>query len=452
MTDGREIRLVKKTPVVICIDVEPDEPLIDPRLQEPWSGFETTFQFFSKLRPRLEAATGKPIHFSWFLRMDPQIADVYGTADWVVTNYSSLIEKIRSAGDALGLHIHAWRWKESLATWVVDLDQAWVNQCVRVGFESFRTSLNQTCAYHRFGDLWTSDATLALVEELGAQIDLTPEPGQRGCRADEFFADSFVDTNEMPRRPYRPSKSDFRNPDELHGRKLWIMPMSTGSTDWLPEVFRNGNGSGDSARGTIGTARARLRSTFDSMRGRYEGFLDRSDGEFIAGWAYDNSRPDAAVEVEIYDDQFLLATTPAGIFRPDLLAKGKGNGKCCFNVGVPSCLKDGRAHSIRAKVKGTSFYLNNSPRELKCRAADSPTKYATLNLSFDSWGLCRIIDRILINSEANYLALVVRSDVAARPDQSSNMEQTLEYLLAHPSITELAFETPAEVIANAPLA
>jgi len=440
---------VKKTPVVICIDVEPDERLIDPNLRQPWTGFESTYQFFSQLRPRLEAATAQPVHFSWFLRMDPQIAHAYGTADWVVTNYSSLIEKIRSAGDALGLHVHAWRWKESRATWVVDLDQTWVDNCVRLGFESFRTSLNQSCAYFRFGDLWTSDATLALVDELGAQIDLTPEPGQRGC-PDESFADSFVDTNEMPRRLYRPSRSDFRKPDALHGRRLRIMPMSTGSTDWLPEAFKNGNGSSDPARGKNGTARARLRSRLNSMRGRYEGFLDRSDGEFIAGWAYDNSRPDAAVEVEIYDDQFLLATTPAGIFRPDLLAKGKGDGRCCFNVGVPSCLKDGKAHSIRAKVKGTSFYLNNSPRELKCSPTDFPTKCATLNLSFDSWALCRIIDRILSNSEAPYLALVVRSDVATRPDQSSNMEQTLEYLLAHPSITELAFETPAEMIAMPP--
>jgi len=441
---------VKKTPVVICIDVEPDERLIDPDLRQPWTGFESTYHFFSQLRPRLEAATGQPVHFSWFFRMDPQIAHVYGTADWVVKHHSSLIGKIRSAGDALGLHVHAWRWKESLATWVVDLDQPWVDHCVRLAFESFRTSVNQPCAYFRFGDLWTNDATLALVEELGAQIDLTPEPGQRGCRADEFFADRFVDTSGMPRRPYHPSRSDFRKADELHGRRLWIMPMSTGSTDWIPEIFENGNGSSDPARRKIVPARTRLRSALNSMRGRYEGFLDRCDREFIAGWAYDNSRPDARVEVEIYDDQFLLATIPAGIFRADLLAKGKGNGRCCFNVGLPSCLKDGNAHLIRAKVKGTSFYLNNSPLELKCNAADSPTKCATLNLSFDTWGLCRIIDRVLSNSEEPYLALVVRSDVATLPDQGSNMEQTLEYLLTHPSITELAFETPAELIAMPP--
>jgi hypothetical protein len=431
---------VKKTPVVICIDVEPDERLIDPKLRDPWTGFEPTFQFFSKLRPRLEAATGQAVHFSWFFRMDPQIAHAYGTADWVVTNYSSLIEKIRSAGDALGLHVHAWRWKGSLGTWVVDLDQSWVDHCVRLGFESFRTSLNQPCAYFRFGDLWTNDATLALVEELGAEIDLTPEPGQRGCRADEFFADRFVDTSKMPRRPYHPSKSDFRNPDPLDGRKLWIIPMTTGSTDWRPKSFGSIVNSGNLPKRKGG----RLVAKLNSMRETREGHLERADDEFIAGWVYDKRRPDVPLEVEIFADESLLTTAIAAIFRPDLLVKGKGNGKHSFNIVVPSCLKDGRAHSIRAKVKGSSYYLCNCPLELTCASQDPKQK--TLNLSFDTSSLCGIIANTLRDSEDTYLGLAVRSDVVIRPDQCSNMEQTLEYLLLHDSISKMAFCTPAEMI------
>jgi len=44
---------VKKIPVVICIDVEPDERLIDPNLKKPWTGFERTFEFFTQLRFRV---------------------------------------------------------------------------------------------------------------------------------------------------------------------------------------------------------------------------------------------------------------------------------------------------------------------------------------------------------------------------------------------------------------
>ncbi len=430
---------MKKTPVVICIDVEPDERLIDPKLREPWTGFEATFEFFNKLRPRFQAATGQPVHFSWFLRMDSQIAHAYGTADWVVRQYASLIEGIRSAGDAIGLHIHAWRWEESRGNWVVDLDQAWVDHCVRLGFESFQASMNETCDYFRFGDLWTNNATLALVEELGAQIDLTPEPGQRGCRADDFFAESYVDTSEMPRRPYHPSRADFRKLDPENAEKLWIIPLTTGSTDWSPKSFGS-NGTRELPKRKSG-----LVAKLHSMRETREGRLERADDEFIAGWVYDQRRPDAPLEVEIYADESLLSTTIAATFRPDLLADGKGNGKHCFNVVTPSCLKDGKPHAIRAKVKGLSYYLWNCPLELTCAPRDP--EHATLNLSFNSWSVCRVIDSALRDSENPYLGFVVRSDVATRPDQCSNMEQTLEYLLSHESITEMAFCTPAEMMA-----
>jgi len=431
---------LKKTPVVICIDVEPDERLIDPKVRQPWAGFDATYEFFSKLRLRVQSATGRPVHFSWFFRMDPQIAHVYGTADWVVRQYSSLIEGIRSAGDAIGLHIHAWRWEESRGNWVVDLNQAWVDHCVRLGFLSFRDSLNETCAYFRFGDLWINNATLALIRELGAQIDLTPEPGQRGCRADEFFAEAYIDTSEMPRRPYHPSKSDFRKPDTESAEKLWIIPMTTGSTDWNPTSFgSNGNSTEKSKR-----KRGRLIAKLNSMRETREGRLERADDEFIAGWVYDQRQPDAALELEIYADESLLTTTIAATFRKDLLADGKGNGKHCFNVVTPSCLKDGKPHSVRAKAKGSSYNLCNCPLELTCARRD-PTQ-VTLNLSFDSWSVCRVIDRALQESERSYLGFVVRTDVVTHPDQCSNMEQTLEYLLSHESISEMVFSTPAEMM------
>lgn len=176
---------MKKIPVVMCIDVEPDERLIDRSVQKDWSGFETTYELFNKLRPRLEAATRSPVHFSWFFRMDAQIASTYGSASWAVTRYRSLIERIKQAGDAIGLHTHAWRWNDSLNKWTVDLaSQDWIDSCLRMGFESFRKSLNERCLYFRFGDRWMNNATLSLIEKLGARFDLTLEPGQTGGRID----------------------------------------------------------------------------------------------------------------------------------------------------------------------------------------------------------------------------------------------------------------------------
>ena len=219
-------------PILICIDIEPDERAIDPRVRADWPGFEKSYEFFSVLRQRLEIATGSPVHFSWFLRMDPQVTHVYGSPDWVVTRYPHLIEALAAAGDELGLHTHAWRWDENCQEWIEDFgDQRWVDHCVRSSFEAFHTSLNRPCKSFRFGDHWTNDQTVDLLEEQGAKFDLTVEPGATGTLVPgESFTGTFPDYTQIPQVPYRPHKNDFRKRSFWRKRDLWIIPISAGST------------------------------------------------------------------------------------------------------------------------------------------------------------------------------------------------------------------------------
>jgi hypothetical protein len=60
--------------VVLCIDVEPDPRLVSRQAPEPWRGYEATQRPMEDWRARFGDATGAPVHFAWFLRMDPQIA------------------------------------------------------------------------------------------------------------------------------------------------------------------------------------------------------------------------------------------------------------------------------------------------------------------------------------------------------------------------------------------
>jgi hypothetical protein len=94
--------------------------------------------------------------------------------------------------------------------------------------------------------------------------------------------------------------------------------------------------------------------------GGYEGFIDEVSCEIVRGWAWDPSRPDAPLTIELYDGNRLLKTLAADQLRPDLADGGKGNGKHMFREAAPKEFKDGKPHSIRAVIKGSGYQLKPS--------------------------------------------------------------------------------------------
>jgi hypothetical protein len=93
--------------------------------------------------------------------------------------------------------------------------------------------------------------------------------------------------------------------------------------------------------------------------------LDNADCQRIVGWAWDSTRPNTPVRVELFDGDKLLATVPADMARRDLAQNGIGNGKHGFVYPVPRELRDGKPHSIRGKIAGTSVGLRKT-QTLEC--------------------------------------------------------------------------------------
>jgi hypothetical protein len=438
---------MKGIPILISIDVEPDERAIDPNVPKDWDGFEKTCEFFRKLRPQLEDATQSPVNFSWFFRMDPQIAHTYGTASWSVRRYRELIEEMIAAGDDLGLHVHAWRWDEPSSQWIADMgDQAWVEHCVNMGVAAFQESLNQPCRSFRFGNRWMNDATLELLEKLGVRFELTVEPGQKLFFTTYPVTGTVPDFTSAPRRPYRPSKADFRERSAWRKRNLWIIPMSSGHIDW-EFTSMNGDRAIKEARSHEPSSRAResAPSFLTKQSPVYEGHFDRLDCQMIWGWAYDASRPNDALEVEVYDGETPLVTIPADCFRPDLEEAGKGEGRHAFCIHVPGRLKDGKQHSIRIKIAGSDFELSGSPKRMNCNQADWDEEYVLL-LNTNPWVMRRAVDKLLAGLDVPHLALPVRTDVGSNSIELSNMEQNFKNLLSHPLVKRFVFTNPAELV------
>ena len=102
----------------------------------------------------------------------------------------------------------------------------------------------------------------------------------------------------------------------------------------------------------------------------YEGTHDRAACDWISGWAWNAARPNAVVEVRIYDGDELLATVAADRYRADLAQLGKGNGYHAFEYATPARLKDGRLHVIRVQMAATGLDLYTTMKRLTCSPAE----------------------------------------------------------------------------------
>jgi len=224
---------VSLIPVLLLIDCEPDQREALPDRALPWTGFERFEQLLAQERPRLVRKTGGPAHFNWFWRMDPQIEATHGSLDWAVRAYARQIADARRAGDGIGLHTHATRWDAEAGRWIMDHGNlAWIERCLRRSFAAYRRAFGHGCSIFRFGDGWFDGALVPLLDELGARIDLTVEPGvaaRAGLVAGERTTGRLPDRRGAPQRPYHPALSDFRAPDDTGQVRLWVLPVSTGA-------------------------------------------------------------------------------------------------------------------------------------------------------------------------------------------------------------------------------
>lgn len=228
--------------ILLLIDCEPDLREVPRGEARPWRGFERFHDFLAALRPRIAAATGAPAHFNWFWRMDPQVELAYGAADWPLATYAAQIAEAEEAGDAIGLHTHAWRWDEAADGWISDHgDPDWVANCIRRSAATYRARFGRDSAMFRFGDGWFDAAIIPLLEELGIRIDLTVEPGLGDLPrvlAHERATGRIPDRRGVPRRPYRPDRADFRRRDSSGRTKLWELPLSTDALVLRPKLSR----------------------------------------------------------------------------------------------------------------------------------------------------------------------------------------------------------------------
>jgi hypothetical protein len=221
-------------PVILGIDVEPDPREIDPSRRSPWRGYEQCEGLLADWRTRIERATSKPARYSWFFRMDPQVAVGYGSPTWAVDHYARQVRDSLQHGDEIGLHPHAWRWDNRQRVWIDDRGNAdWVEQCVSVSLDAYRAAFGRPCRSLRYGDRFMSTRLARYIEAQGIEYDLTVEPGEAprpSLVPTEHYTGSIPDYRAAPRAPYRPAPDDFLTRDSDRTRGMWMIPLSSAPT------------------------------------------------------------------------------------------------------------------------------------------------------------------------------------------------------------------------------
>jgi hypothetical protein len=231
----------KKIPLIFCVDVEPDERIIDTKEKASCDGNEALHDYMEDARSKLSDALDSEVNFTWFYRMDPQIERVYGSASYFLDQAKEQVTTYQQRGDKLGLHTHAYRWDDNQQTWIVDHgNQAWIDHCLDVSFDAFYKSTGEQCKIFRFGDRFLNQATVKKLNELGVKYEMSLEPGwpqQPALSLDEEFTGFLPNTEWVPERPFKLNPDNWTDLSGSGSSDMVAIPMSTGrgATEPLPQ-------------------------------------------------------------------------------------------------------------------------------------------------------------------------------------------------------------------------
>lgn len=215
-------------PVLILIDAEPDGFFLDRTKALPWNGIEAGFGVVRDLRRNAEQALGRPAHFTWMVRCDAQIAQVYGDAGWSFRTYRTAFAELEAAGDDVGIHIHGYHWSDALDNWVEDYgDPQWIEECLELGLNAFQHTMGRAPRTSSTGYSWTSQRFVARCEAAGIRHELSVVAGRKPKgfpNAKGAYAGALPDYSAVQAQPYRPSLDNYLVPDPSRTEGMWVIP------------------------------------------------------------------------------------------------------------------------------------------------------------------------------------------------------------------------------------
>lgn len=179
----------------------------------------------------------KEIKTTWFIRVDNEIKEKYGEADYLLKKYADQMKWLADNGHQLGWHAHCkfgsgvysnLEEKERTKLIIDELDNN-IQSASEYGL--------QKC--FRMGSCLMNDTILNYLEKSGVEIDCSALP-----RPNYLWVDKMIRWNDASYKPYYPKTDNYQitSLNKCECRKIIEVPITTigirASYDSIPDIKR----------------------------------------------------------------------------------------------------------------------------------------------------------------------------------------------------------------------
>lgn len=198
---------MKRHLICLTIDTDPDNlsGIQTNRKTLEWNGLQAVQALPDELEKRHTELGFSRIPITWFLRVDGQIRNAYGSSLHLYEKYEAFWQRTKTTGDELAWHPHLYTGlNDDRIPEIVKDPQEAVEQLQELWKDLQDSSLSPSA--FRNGEGWHYCDTFSAIEQLGILCDSTAIPGRRGAPGNP------MDWTGTPNQPYFPHPSDLRQP------------------------------------------------------------------------------------------------------------------------------------------------------------------------------------------------------------------------------------------------
>lgn len=188
-----------------------------------WNGVTKSIPALLEEVSRLEEYYKCRIPFTWNIRSDDQIKQVFGNAGWTVEEYFDIWDNLRKRGDSLCWHPHLWKWNIQNGYWYQEVKASyWIEECLSSGYSAFKEIARPEKVFVHAGWCFQNNFTMKILNELGVTADYSALPGMRddGYQAEKASFTNFFDWQITSHNSYFPSVNDYRR-NAIDNEKAW---------------------------------------------------------------------------------------------------------------------------------------------------------------------------------------------------------------------------------------